>query len=238
MGSQQQPRGLWPAGDPSERFHVRAARISDVGGIGRIYREQSTESRRFFHPYPFDPIRLRALLTYMVVTHRMARAAIRWFPNEAFCLFLLEDTAGVPAGFATIRFVRDHHEPGTWARFGFLVAESRQRQGGGTLLVETLYQSAMDLGVRRGGGTILASNVASAMVVAQFGFQLHATDEVDRNAPQDRNLADVRDLGPVLVEVRRRKQARIAASSGRSYAPPTAPPPAPTGGSPNAAADA
>jgi GNAT superfamily N-acetyltransferase len=237
MGPQRQPRGLWPAGDPSERFRVRVARLSDVGGIGRIYRGQSAESRRFFHPYPFDRVRLRALLTYMVMTHRIARTAIRWFPNQGFCLFLLEETGGAPAGFATIRFVRDHHEPGTWARFGFLVAESWQRQGGGTLLVETLYQSAMDLGVRRGGGTILASNIASAMVVAQFGFQLHATDEVDRNAPEDRNLADVRDLGPVLVEVRRRKQARIAASSGRAYGSPAAPPPAPTGGPSSAAAD-
>ena len=205
--------GLWPSGDPSTRFRVRPARYSDIGALSRIYRAQTPASRRFYHPYPFDPVRLRALFAYMVTTHRMIRRAMRWLPNWAWCLFVLEDARGGPVGLATIRFVRDDHEPEMWARFGFLVAEDRQRQGGGTLLVMTLYEKAMELGVRRGGGTILAENVASAKVVEQFGFNLRETPEVDRNAPGAKNLADIQDLRPVLERVRRLKEIRVAASS-------------------------
>jgi GNAT superfamily N-acetyltransferase len=219
MVSPQKPVGLWPAGDPSGRFQVRDAQFSDVGAVRRLYRGQSVPSRRFYHPYPFDWLRLTALLTYMVATHRIIRWAMRWLPNWAFCLFVLEDTAGAPAGFATIRFVRDDQDPEMWARFGFLVEESRQRQGGGTLLVMALYERAMELGIRRGGGTILAANVASAKVVEQFGFRLHETPEVDRFAPNDQNLADIQDLGPVLERVRRLKEIRVAASAARVSVP-------------------
>lgn len=212
MADGAKPMGLWPAGDPATRFRVRPARYRDVRALARIYRRQSAASRRFYHPYPFDPVRLTALLFYMVTTHRMIRRAIRSLPNWAFCLFVLEDVSGVPVGLATIRFVRDDQEPEIWARFGFLVEEARQRQGGGTLLVMTLYEKAMELGIRRGGGTILAENIASAKVVEQFGFHLHETREVDRFAPDDRNLADIQDLGPVLERVRRLKELRVAAS--------------------------
>ena len=227
MANGQQPVGLWPSGtlppvswSPGAAFRCDGARPHLPGTVGP-----------FPTVLPSVPLRPRAppaLLAYMVTTHGLIRRAIRWLPNWAFCLFVLEDTSHVPVGFATIRFVRDDQEPEVWARFGFLVSEGRQRQGGGTLLVMALYEKAMELGIRRGGGTILAANIASAKVVQQFGFNLHETPEVDRFAPNDRNLADIQDLGPVLERSARLKELRVAASGPREGEhPPAARPPSP-----------
>jgi RimJ/RimL family protein N-acetyltransferase len=217
------PGGTAP--DCALRFHVRPASWGDIGDVARLYIGQSEASRVAFHPYPFGPVRLRALLAYMLLTQKLLGRARRHFPNFAFGVIVLDDAAGRTIGFGTIRLVRDGTEPDTWARFGFLVAEGYHRQGGGTQIVEALYESAVALGIRRGGGTIRASNVASTKVVEQFGFQLHETAEVDRNAPGDHILSDVRDLEPVLERIRERRLARTATPPAPAAPPPAAPAP-------------
>lgn len=181
--------------------------MRDIPEIMRIYRGQSDESKRFHHPYPFDRPRLAVLLLYIVVVQRIVRALIPRTPNLAFVLlvaFLPPSTQLV--GYASIRFVRRGAEP-VWGRFGFLVSEPFRGRGVASALAVVLYESCLELGVPRGGGTIQAENIASQRVVERYGFHLVPAQEVDRFAPGRPNLEGVEDLRHVLEQVRAHRAA-------------------------------
>ena len=167
-----------------------------------LYRGQSPESRKLHHPYPFDRPRLTLLFIGMLVSQRLVHRGVRYWPNASFVVLVAEGRPGGPLlGLATIHFVRHPPEP-TWARFGYLVADEFRGQRIGSRLAIELYRTALDLGVERGGGTILAPNTVSTHLVERFGFDMRPTPEVDTQAPGVTNLAAVEDLRAVMARVR------------------------------------
>lgn len=196
-----------PDTDPFPPVRVRPATRRDLRSLVLLYRGQEPESRTYYHPYPFDRLRLPILFLAMLSSQAHVRWMLRRFPNYAFVILLLIDPEGMPFGFGTIRFVHARGEA-PWARFGFLVDAGHRHQGAGSVLVMALYESAVGLGVHRGGGTILEGNVASAKVVEKFGFRLRPAASADPFSPDKRNLTDIQNLDEVLEKVRRVRAER------------------------------
>ena len=186
---------------------IRLARLRDVGPVIRLYRGQSQESRSFHHPYPVDRPRLTMLFTWMVVSGHLSRLFLRTVPGLGFVLLVAESgERRAPIAYGTIRFVRSATGE-VWARFGFLVGESYRGEGIGTELAIALWERALALGVRRGGGTIEAKNTRSRSIIEGAGFRLAPTDEEDRYRPAAENLAGIADLTEALERLRARRDA-------------------------------
>ena len=196
-----------PAARPSSRrvaaASVRWARLSDVRTLARLYRGQSAESRRNYHPYPFDRLRLLPILVAMLLSSRIVGTLRRLAPNLAFVILIAEPRAGgAPIGFCTIRLVRRGRDP-IWARFGYLVEEGHRGEGVGFQLAVAQWRIALELGVRRGGGTVMEGNLPSSRLLEPFGFRLAPSPEADRHGGDRANLGSVQDLEKALAEVRR-----------------------------------
>jgi RimJ/RimL family protein N-acetyltransferase len=174
-------------------FVFRWARFSDLAPIAQMYRRQSPESRSFFHPYPFDRLRLGVILGAMYASQRVVRRMLRWWPNFAFVIVVAAEPTGAPVGFGTVRFVARRGEE-TWARFGFMIDERHQGHGVGSRLAQAMYRSTLSLGVRRGGGTILEHNQVSMGIAEKFGFRFTASAQADPRAPRQVALHGTGDL--------------------------------------------
>jgi GNAT superfamily N-acetyltransferase len=138
------------------------------------------------------------VFTLMVVSQRFVGGMLRHFPNYAFVL-LVAQTPGEPlAGFGSIRMVaRGSSAP--WAKFGFMVAGDRQGRGIGTRIARAMYEAAVELGVRTGGGTMLVDNGPSRALAERFGFRLSVSRELDPVVPDRQVLHSRSDLGEVLA---------------------------------------
>ncbi len=209
------PPAPWPF---PRGYQWRAARLRDVPALVRLYRGISAEARRFHHPYPRDRLRLVPLFLWMVGTRRWARRLLRRVPNLTFLVFVaVPETIAAPCAYATIRFVARPGQP-VWGRFGYLVADGHRGRGIGTALAIEMYRSCLELGVRRGGGTVLGDNAASRTIVERFGFHMVPSAEPDRRAPGGvATLEGIEDLDEVLrraLEFQRQRQAPGTVRSG------------------------
>jgi RimJ/RimL family protein N-acetyltransferase len=189
---------------------VRKPRYSDIRTLVRIYRGQDEESRRLYHTFPNDRLRLTILFTYMVVVRNRMGLLLRFWPRAAVSLLVV--TVGGserPVAYGNTAF-RRNPEGVMRAIFGYLVEAPYRGLGIGTTLHEEMIDEAVSLGVRRGGGMVVSTNVANLKVLAKLGFTLRDSDVVDRNAPEARNIETDGDL----EEISRQRHALRAARSG------------------------
>jgi L-amino acid N-acyltransferase YncA len=187
-------------GEPSRA--IRPAHLGDIGGLVRMYRGQSLESRAFHHPYPADRLRLTLIFTWMVVSGHLSRFLLRTAPSLGFVLLVVcPQGSDVPVGYGTIRFVGSRRTE-IWARFGFLVQEGARGQGIGGQMAVALWERSLALGVRRGGGTIQKANAVSRTIVEHGGFELAPTSEPDKYTPGAETLGGLADLEEVLARYR------------------------------------
>jgi GNAT superfamily N-acetyltransferase len=181
---------------------IRPAHLRDIGGLVRMYRGQSMESRAFHHPYPADRLRLTTIFTWMVLSGHVSRLFLRTVPSLGFVLLVAcPNDSDVPVGYGTIRFVGSRRTE-IWARFGFLVQEDARGHGLGGQLAEALWERSLELGVRRGGGTIVKANTVSRAIVEHAGFELAPTSEPDKYTPGAETLGGLADLEEVLARHR------------------------------------
>ncbi len=189
-----------PAGVPeTPRIRLRRARLRDVRALVQIYRGQSPQARSFYHPFPFDPVRLVPIFLWMVGTTPYVRFWLRHLPSRAaYVVVVTGPDDDRPIGYGTVRFVV---EPGqaAWAKFGYLVSEGRRGQGIGSLLAVTQVRCARGLGLRRGGGYVLRGNSASAGVVEKFGYPLSETSPDRHTPPGTVNLISIGNLDEMIA---------------------------------------
>jgi RimJ/RimL family protein N-acetyltransferase len=176
---------------------MRPARITDIGALLRLYRNRSEESKSTYHPFPFDRIRLSAIYLWMTIARRGMRFMIRRMPRRAATLLVAVAPDGSQIiGYGTVRLMSGRGEEPI-ALFGYLVSDAYQGQGVGGQIIRAMLLTAKGLGVRRGGGTVLQQNVASAHLIQQFGWQLGQAAP-DRGAPGAVNMATVADIDDLL----------------------------------------
>lgn len=206
-------RGASPRARPA--VHVRRARLGDIGGLVRLYRGQPESSRRLYHPFPFDRPRLTFLFLFMVLSRPFLRVFLRLAPRWA--LVLLIATVGDDprvVGYGNTAFVR--RPLGLKAIFGYLVDESTRGLGVGTRLHEEMIEAALALGVRRGGGMVVAENAANLRVLEKLGFTIRASDLVDAGAPGARNFETDGDLEAIAQKWRTRRGPDGAGTTGQA----------------------
>ncbi len=196
---------------PPPMVRLRQARLGDVPSLVRLYRGQSAAARGFYHPFPFDRLRLVPIFLWMVATTPRVRFWLRHLPRRAAYVFVATSSEDDrPIGYGTIRFeVPVGEDP--WAKFGYLVSEGRRGQGIGTLIASTQLRCARGLGLRRGGGYIVQGNTASAGVVEKFGHPLTETAP-DRRAP--RGAVNLVSVGPLEEMIAHSDQAAARPKPG------------------------
>jgi RimJ/RimL family protein N-acetyltransferase len=192
-----------PPRRPKLQVSIRRARLRDLPALVRLYRHRSEESKQTYHPFPFSRGRLTAIYLWMIIVQHWMRYFIVRFPRLAATLLVAErpDRPG-PIGYGTIRLMSGKGEEPI-ARFGYMVSDECQGQGVGSQLTEAMVLTAKGFGIRKGGGTVLQTNVASARLIANWGWRLKE-GEADRGAPEQVNLVTVADLDDIL---RRRRGA-------------------------------
>ena len=163
-----------------------------------LYIVGSGEGRRFYHPFRFDPVIVRLVFTYFVLSRRLVPALMRLFPHRAAIVLVacLEDGEQV-IGFGTIRFVRRPHAIPA-GKYGFLVDQRFRGRGIGTRLGEAMLSTSRAIGLTEGVATILRDNQASIKVAERFGFRVDPSSFRDRGAPGQPTVeiqGDLREVG-------------------------------------------
>ena len=191
-----------PPPRPKLPVRIRRSRFSDLSSLVRLYRDRSEQSKQTYHPFPFGRFRLTLIYLWMIVLQRWMRWFMRNLPRRAATLLVVEreDQPGI-IGYGTIRLMSGRGEEPI-ARFGYLVGDDYQGKGVGGQLIEVMVSAAKELGIRKGGGTVLQRNVASAHLIEKWGWKLRPAD-ADRGAPQESNLMTVGDLDEILAKNRR-----------------------------------
>ena len=199
------PAPTAPAAAPAApELVIRPARLRDVGPVTSMYLARSAASRELYHPFPESRVRLFAIFGYMAMTQRRLPWLLRRRRLRAAVLLVARRTdTGALLGYGNVGFERS--PDGTpRAIFGYLVEEEYRGRGIGTRLHDAMIESALALGVKRGGGMVVVQNTANVRVLAKLGFELSPTDVVDRGAPDSGNLRSDGDL----EEIARRRGLR------------------------------
>ncbi|HYK94098.1 MAG TPA: GNAT family N-acetyltransferase [Thermoplasmata archaeon] len=182
---------------PKLSVTVRRSRFTDLPALVYLYRHRSEESKRTYHPFPFSRVRLSAIYLWMIVVQRWMRPFVRHFPKQAAVL-LIAERAESPrmVGYGTVRLMSGYGEEPV-ARFGYLVRDDCQGRGVGGQIVMAQVMTAKAAGIKKGGGTVLKSNVASSHLIEKWGWRFRRGGQ-DRGAPQEENLETVGDLDEIL----------------------------------------
>ncbi len=182
-----------PPETPRPRVLVRPARLGDIGELVRMYRRQPEESKRLYHPFPYDRPRLTLIFLVMVLTRPFLRRLLRLAPRRTLVLLVAcvgDDPR--PVGYGNVAFVRRPF--GLKAIFGYLVEGEYRGLGVGTRLHVEMIEAALALGIRRGGGMVVSENAANLRVLEKLGFSMQASTLVDRGAPGSLNIETDGDL--------------------------------------------
>ncbi|HXQ48201.1 MAG TPA: GNAT family N-acetyltransferase [Thermoplasmata archaeon] len=183
------------------RFLLRYGRLTDVPALVRMYRAQSPASRGFYHPFPFDPVRLALVYLWLISARRLLRTAIGVLPQSAAILLVVVPAGqSRPIGYGTVRYVPSR-STGTWVKFGYLVEEGYRGLGLGGSLAYRLMQKAVESGIYLGGGALLATNVPNLNLVRKLGFSPEGPVAPDREAPRATNLFARADLREILQRI-------------------------------------
>jgi ABC-type amino acid transport substrate-binding protein/RimJ/RimL family protein N-acetyltransferase len=195
-----------PPRRPSVYVEIRPARLSDIPVLIDLYMSQPEESRRLYHPFPFDRLRLRAIFTYMVGTRPVLPYLIhRPGVHAAVLLVACLPDSSTPVGYGNTAFI--HPEgPEPRAFFGYLVSAEYRSRGIGAQLHDALVDAALALGVQRGGGIIMTDNAANVRLVEKLGLRPTESDVVDTSAPGAANYRVDTDL----VALMHRRRAELA----------------------------
>ncbi|HYK94099.1 MAG TPA: hypothetical protein VEY07_08695, partial [Thermoplasmata archaeon] len=62
-----------PARRPHQVVDIRLARLRDLRALVHLYRHRSEQSKAYYHPFPFDPIRLSSVFLWLIATRRWVR---------------------------------------------------------------------------------------------------------------------------------------------------------------------
>ena len=189
-------------------IEVRFARRGDVGALARLYRQRSDRSKALYHPFPFDPVRIRLILAWLTLDRPLIPFLMRWWSRRfGVVVVAAPRDGGRPVGYGTVRPRRS--ASGEWmAQFGYLVDDAYQGQGIGARLMEAMARASIALGIRRGVGTILASNAANLRLTQRYGWTVMGAGTHDRNSPGELNYEVTVDLEEIL----RRRSAEPGSS--------------------------
>jgi GNAT superfamily N-acetyltransferase len=173
---------------------VRPVRVHDLASIARVYRAEPDGTRRFHHPFPFDPLRLGLVLLVLWASTRISRASARHAPS-ATAVLLVAPVPGREAvgGFGTLRYFRTA-EGCLAARTGVFVVPELRRQGVGRQLKQALADRARRDGASRVVALLHPSNRASEAMNRALGYRIRVSDARDRRAPYERFQVAERDL--------------------------------------------
>lgn len=188
---------------------IRPVRLRDVPTLVGLYRGQPESSRALYHPFPFDPVRLTMIFTYQAVTRPFLKLMMRSRHIRAAALLVATTpTERRPIGYGHVQIL--HPAPGeVRAFFGYLVAPAYRGQRVGVALHDEMVETALRLGIRRGGGIILSQNRQNVRLLEKLGVELKESQVVDQRAsPQEANFSVDMDL----AEMQARRRAELAAA--------------------------
>ncbi|HEY0813915.1 MAG TPA: GNAT family N-acetyltransferase [Pseudonocardia sp.] len=174
--------------------HLRPIVATDADALLRFHASLSERTRylRFFGPYP--RISERDLIRFTVVDHHERVAFICLLGGEIIAVGRYEGLPG-PGGKVTA------------AEVAFVVRDTHQGRGLGSILLEHLAAAARENGLRRFEAEVLMENRAMVRVFREAGYQVsrafadgvvHLEFDVD---PTERSLA-VRDAREQRAEAR------------------------------------
>jgi acyl-CoA synthetase (NDP forming)/GNAT superfamily N-acetyltransferase len=182
--------------------HLRPILPSDAEALVRFHAGLSERTRylRYFGPYPRIPA--RDLERFTTVDHHSRVGLICLLGDEIIAVGRYEGLPGPDGGDGA-----GSNSAPTSAEVAFVVTDSHQGRGLGSILLEHLAAAATENGVRRFEAEVLAENRAMVRVFRQAGYQvsrqfdggvLHLEFDVD---PTERSLA-VRDSREQRAEAR------------------------------------
>jgi RimJ/RimL family protein N-acetyltransferase len=133
---------------------IRRATPKDVPGLVDLLTSLSPQSKRFFHPHPFDEA---------TVTHLCTQ------PGKDMYFVQLLDSQII--GYAMLRFF-DHPTPS----YGCCIRKGYEGKGYGTMLTQWTLRTAKDLGYTRVILKVYAKNLRALHMYSKVGFTQYDKD--------------------------------------------------------------
>lgn len=131
---------------------------------------------------------------FMIASRRSLRFLLRHRPDRAIVLLVVHVPGRSRAvAYGTTAFVAAP-EGGLRAIFGYLVDPETRGLGIGTQLHVAMIESALALGIRRGGGMVVATNYSNLRVLEKLGFTITESSVVDTAVPGAKNYVTDGDL--------------------------------------------
>lgn len=191
-------------------MELRFARWADVRTIVRLYRHRSVQSKSLYHPFPSDPVRISLILGWLTFDRPLIPVLMHlWERRFGMVVVATSVEGGPPVGYGTVRPRKGSN--GEWeAQFGYVVEDAFQGQGVGARLMEEMARAALELGIHRGVGTVLASNAANLRLTQRYGWTVRGQGMTDRHAPGEISF----DVEVDLEEILRRRAVEPDARMG------------------------
>jgi RimJ/RimL family protein N-acetyltransferase len=154
----------------SDSIVVRRAALGDIKQLCDIYLGQPQQVRRWFHPFPFNRIKLKIIFLLMLISEKTIFITKKTIPKLGFILLAAEDTDNSQiVGFFYVRLIRKE-AGGLVANVGFTTKVGAKNLGFKMYASGIKYSKA--IGITKFRIRILADNSVTITLTKRLRFRL------------------------------------------------------------------
>jgi L-amino acid N-acyltransferase YncA len=159
--------------EPIPKPVIRRAELSDINELTNLYIELTFDSRKLFHPFPFEKRKLQIIFLIMVLSGSLSTLIRRSVPRLGFLLLVAEDdTCHRLIGFTYLSTQYKDENGHLVANRGIVTREGIRSKGVGTALDSELIRRAKQLGIDRFSVTALKDNSGSIALHKKMGYKI------------------------------------------------------------------
>lgn len=156
-----------------QNISVRQANISDIKRLSDLYLGLSYDSRRLFHPFPFNRTKLIMIFLIMTISGNLIGLIRKTLPKLGFLVLVAKENNSTKIDGFTYLSIFDY-EKGVKlvANRGIVTREGIRAKGLGTALDSQLIRIARNIGITRFSVTALQDNAGSIALHKKMGYKI------------------------------------------------------------------
>lgn len=149
---------------------IRPANLSDIDQLTNLYMALSDSTRRYFHPFPFNTRKVKAIFWMIVISSKLIRILQIITPKLGFLSLVAYDTtSSTIVGFVYLHILGRKNDKFV-ANLGIVVKEGSRSQGVGSDMLKAIIQSGRKNRIETLRLTVIESNAIAIRLYEKMGF--------------------------------------------------------------------
>lgn len=154
-------------------LQIRQMMLKDAVPLSKMYMSLSEDSKRFFHPFPFQVWKLIPMLIYISLSNKIGRYLRKISPILAFLsLVTIDAEQQIIVGFAYLRMKCLSSNGGYIANLGTAVRDDYQNKHIGSILIDKLINMTNDNYIKKITLQVMAENESAIRLYKKYGFKV------------------------------------------------------------------